>query len=72
MRPRPRPRQMPPATLVSPALAVPVQNGPRARVRVRRVYPDDDVRRALRSGHPAEPLPTLSGAALAALAAPPR
>lgn len=38
-----------------------------ARVRVRRVYPDERVRRELRSGHPAEPLPTLSNAALAAL-----
>jgi rare lipoprotein A len=30
-----------------------------ARVRVRRVFPDDGIRRALRSGRPAQPLPSV-------------
>jgi len=32
-----------------------------ARVRVRRVFPDEATRRALRSGRPAEPLPSIRG-----------
>jgi rare lipoprotein A len=35
-----------------------------ARVRVRRVYPNESIRRALRSGRPAAPLPTVPHAAI--------